>query len=394
MGKTRQVANLVSDNNIFVDVNADRVGIGTINASSKLTVSGDVSVSGVLTATSYGGTIANATNSTNVSGGIASVSRLQVAGVSTFTGGPVLIGSGTSTGTASQPLQVTGGAYVSGNLGVGNTNSSDKLHVGGNIRIDSGSGALTFWSGAGFYGGIGVANAFGGSGTDINVRSDNSRSIIFQTGGANDRGRIDSNGIFLVGTATSTGTSSQRLQVTGGAYVSGSVGIGTTNPSNTLTVVGTTDIQGAVETVSVASTYNLPSGRVILECNAQSGTVFTHNLANGSVGIVSLRNFPATKNSITTFTILFTQNSTGTANTTPATGIGTNIQLWPTGSSSGLTTSSRVSTASTITLPTTANDIDIVTFAVHYNGAGAATTTNYTVYGSDVSSFRFGNIRP
>lgn len=323
MGKTRQVANLVSDNNIFVDVNADKVGIGTANATSKLTVSGDVSVSGVLTATSYGGSIGNATYagyattagiatyatsvgiatyatsagiatyaisagvSTSVISGIASVTRLQVVGVSTFTGGPVLIGSGTS-----------------------------------------------------------------------------------------------------------TGTTSQRLQVTGGAYVSDSVGIGTTNPSNTLTVVGTTDIQGAVETVSVASTYNLPSGRVILECNAQSGTVFTHNLANGSVGIVSLRNFPATKNSITTFTILFTQNSTGTANTTPATGIGTNIQLWPTGSSSGLTTSSRVSTASTITLPTTANDVDIVTFAVHYNGAGAATTTNYTVYGSDISSFRFGNIRP
>jgi predicted TIM-barrel enzyme len=47
--------------------------------------------------------------------------NLRITGVSTFTNGPVLIGTGTSTGTASQRLQVTGGAYVSGNLGIGTT---------------------------------------------------------------------------------------------------------------------------------------------------------------------------------------------------------------------------------------------------------------------------------
>jgi len=322
--KSRQSANLVSDTNIFSNPTTDKVGIGTTNATSKLTVAGDVSVSGVLTASSYGGTIGNATYagyataagiatyatsagiatyatsagiatyatsagvSTSVISGIASVTRLQVVGVSTFTGGPVLIGSATSTGTSSQPLQVTGGAYVSG-----------------------------------------------------------------------------------------------------------SVGIGTTNPSNTLTVVGTTDIQGAVETVSVASTYNLNGGKYLLECNAQSGTVFTHTVPTaGNIGIVSFKNFPATKNSVTTFTIFITQNSAGTGNTTAVTGVGTNIQLWTTGATTGLTTSARVSTASTITLPTTGLDVDIVTFAVHYNGAGAATTTNYTVYATDTSSFRFGSIRP
>lgn len=179
------------------------------------------------------------------------------------------------------------------------------------------------------------------------------------------------------------------------------VGIGTTTPPNTLTVVGTTDIQGAVETVSVASTYqNVVGTNIIVECDASRGTVFTHNTANGVVGIMSFRNFPVTKNSITTFTVLFTQNSTGTANTTGLTGIGTNIRLFPYGGTTGITTtlgittSARVSSASTITLPTTANDVDIVSFAVHYNGAGSATTTNYNVYATDVSSFRFGNIRP
>lgn len=44
--------------------------------------------------------------------------------------------------------------------------------------------------------------------------------------------RVDiSSGPLLIGTASSTGTSDQDLQVTGGAYISGSVGIGTTNPA-------------------------------------------------------------------------------------------------------------------------------------------------------------------
>ena len=58
---------------------------------------------------------------------------LQVTGISTFTNGPVIIGTGTSTGTASQPLQVTGSGYISSNLGIGVTNPSQALQVSGNI---------------------------------------------------------------------------------------------------------------------------------------------------------------------------------------------------------------------------------------------------------------------
>ena len=151
------------------------------------------------------------------------------------------------------------------------------------------------------------------------------------------------------------------------------------------------DIKGAVETVSTGSTYDLGGGRVILECDARNGTVFTHDLANGIVGITSLRNFPVTKNSATTFTILFTQNATGTANTTALTGIGTNIRLTPYGVS-GFTTTSRVATASTITLSTTALDVDIVSFMVHYNGSGTGTVSNYKVYATNNTGFRYGSV--
>ena len=61
---------------------------------------------------------------------------LNVSGISTFTNGPILVGTGTSTGTAGQVLQVTGGAYVSGSVGIGTTNpaaTGSTLGVAGSI---------------------------------------------------------------------------------------------------------------------------------------------------------------------------------------------------------------------------------------------------------------------
>ena len=66
-------------------------------------------------------------------------------GISTFTNGPVLIGAATSTGTASQPLQVTGGAYVSGSLGIGTTNPTSKLTVQGDVLVSGVVTATTYY---------------------------------------------------------------------------------------------------------------------------------------------------------------------------------------------------------------------------------------------------------
>jgi len=77
--------------------------------------------------------------------------------------GPVLIGSGTSTGTASQTLQVTGGAYVSGNLGIGTTNPTTKLDVKGIVRVGPAAGS-----------------------TYVDIGSDSGRSIEIGAGGVTD----------------------------------------------------------------------------------------------------------------------------------------------------------------------------------------------------------------
>ena len=51
--KTRRTGDLVSENNIFVDIVNDRIGIGIENPTAKLTVDGDINLtSGIITATS------------------------------------------------------------------------------------------------------------------------------------------------------------------------------------------------------------------------------------------------------------------------------------------------------------------------------------------------------
>lgn len=206
-------------------------------------------------------------------------------------------------------------------------------------------------------------------------------------------------GATFTGNITGIAATFTGIEVTGAATFTGieATGIITARAGTAVTFNGGVNISNAVETVSVAATSTISgSNLVVVECNAQNGTVFTHDLASGNVGIVSLRNFPVTKNSVTTFTILFTQlpsTPVGNGNTTAASGIGTNITLTPLGVA-GFTTSARVATASTITLSTTASDIDIVTLAVHYNGSGTGTPGNYRVFGTNNTGYRLGTIRP
>ena len=149
-------------------------------------------------------------------------------------------------------------------------------------------------------------------------------------------------------------------------------------------VAGNTSIKGAVEAVNVGS----HSG-TILTLDTQLGTVFTHDLQGKAVGLVSITNFPATANSFHTVTLLLNQNSAGTANTTGATGIGTNITLTPTGVA-GFTTAALVGSGTTVTLSTTAEDIDVVTFGIHYNGGGTGTAANYKTFVTKNGDFRLG----
>jgi len=154
-----------------------------------------------------------------------------------------LIGSGTSTGTASQRLQVTGGAYVSGRLGVANTNPSYVIDVTGSIGITTTSGDALILSSTLTNGRTSIVLNTNGNDWELGSRGSGSSPInsfyIYDRNASAYRQVIDPSGNVLFGATSATGTASQLLQVTGGGYFSGSVGIGSTNPQSTLSVGGT-----------------------------------------------------------------------------------------------------------------------------------------------------------
>ena len=151
--------------------------------------------------------------------------------------------------------------------------------------------------------------------------------------------------------------------------------------------------KGVVETVAVGSTYDLGGGKVVLELDVRNATTYTHSLANGNVGIVSFKNMPADTGvqNGSTITVLFTQNATGTGNTTDATGIGTNCYVvgYEDGATvAGISTIAKVGSATTVTLSETASDVDFVSFFVHYNGGTNTDAASYKVYATKNGGFR------
>jgi len=200
------------------------------------------------------------------------------------------VGTATSTGTANQALQVGTastpfGAYISGNLGIGTINPTSKLHVQGDVRI---SGVTTVSVGStaapAFQFGSSLNGIHGGVTNTIDIvtngttsfRVDPDQSLVvagtvsipglsaisdtntgiyfpaedtlaFVKGGV-EAVRITSVGNVLIGSATSTGTASQPLQVTGNTYISGGLGIGVTNN----TTAGSISVGGSI---TVAGQY-------------------------------------------------------------------------------------------------------------------------------------------
>jgi hypothetical protein len=162
-----------------------------------------------------------------LSGSITQINIGPTAGIGTVvinTGTNVGIGTTVLTGTASQPLQVTGGAYVSGNIGIGRTNPSYKLETLGTIAgysPDTTSVATLAISN------VGVCDL-----TAYKVTGGTLTFKVADTGGVNQ----------------------ERVRI----ISSGNVGIATTNPTSTLTVAGTALITG-ITTVGLGTTSTPPS---------------------------------------------------------------------------------------------------------------------------------------
>ena len=133
--KTRFTGNLVSDDNIFSDIANDRVGIGTTNPQQKLHVVGNVlvaagsSIDQYITQKPY--ELSNGTLSWEGSSGqLFSITNNLTSG-SLFSVNDI---SGIPSIDVDASGAVTLGVY-SGNIGIGTTNPTSKLHVVGDARV-------------------------------------------------------------------------------------------------------------------------------------------------------------------------------------------------------------------------------------------------------------------
>ena len=123
-------------NNVSSTININTSGIitasgfvgnltGTATTANNVSSTININTSGIVTANAFYGTLVGSLSSSTGQ----NFPSINVSGFSTFTDGPVIIGTATSTETAAQRLQVTGGAYISGSVGIGTTNPRTPLQV-------------------------------------------------------------------------------------------------------------------------------------------------------------------------------------------------------------------------------------------------------------------------
>jgi hypothetical protein len=192
-------------------------------------------------------------------------------------------------------------------------------------------------------------------------------------------------------------TARTGVRVTDGGLIV--TGVSTFNNGVAVTGVSTFNndvrLRGVVENVSAATTYT-SGGALVLELDVRNSTTYRYTMVGGNIGIVSFKNMPADTENGSTVTVLFTQQSStpsGVGNTTAATGIGTNCTVIPfVGGSAiaGISTRGLVGSATTVTLSTTASDVDFVSFYVHYTGATSSDASSYKVYVTKNGGFRQG----
>ena len=279
-------ATLPSITNTFLSVSGvatiNQANITRLSVTGVSTFTGDTLISGFSTVSKAAifSSNVNVSGATTVGTALSVIgptklnTHLAVTGVSTFSGdvlvsgiatvsnGPLIIGAASSTGTASQPLQVTGGAYVSGNLGIGTTNPSVALQLSPNASISNVGSGITL---AGTVGSALTVAQFFYSNTNSSYlrikatrNTDGSNWLSASTKLINitdvtEQGYIEYNpNGSLSGMAFGTGVTEWARFLSGG-----NLGIGTTNPTSKLHVVGDVLVTGITTSTDFNSSSDI-----------------------------------------------------------------------------------------------------------------------------------------
>jgi hypothetical protein len=246
------------------------LGIGSTNPTSKLYVVGDGYFTGVVTATSFSGSGANLTSlpAGNLSGTIPSA----VLGNSTVYVGTTAI----ALNRASASQSLTGITSIDGSAAsLTNTRTLWGQNFNGTANV---TGALTS---VGDITGTGAVTLTATSGT-LALTATGVNAITASTNGT-ERVRVFGTGEVGVNTTVVTGTATQALQVNSGAYISGNIGIGTTNPTVKL------DVNGSVRFRSSITDNNNATGSAnqVLTATSAGAGVSWATLTATSVGAIS-----------------------------------------------------------------------------------------------------------
>ncbi|MBI2888916.1 MAG: hypothetical protein HYY10_03260, partial [Candidatus Liptonbacteria bacterium] len=167
-----------------------------------------------------------------------------------------------------QPLSVYGGGYFSGNVGIGTVNPSSTLHVVGSIQQTSITSNFVYATTTGGFVGVSLGSNLVLSG-----------GVLSSTGGSvTTSSAITANYIpyWTAATGSLNGTSTIYIKS------DGKIGIGTSNPTSSLSVAGNIFATGSITGDSISGTF---SGTVPAE-NVSPGVFATGNSSfQSSLGV-------------------------------------------------------------------------------------------------------------